>query len=252
MPLRVGSNESALSLQIGVSRHVFTIACPERVLAKSAVLHRNATVFRLKYARSHARISSISATGYDPSPTTDDAFACRTVSFLRHADDGDAQQTGWGCSSPSAKIPVLTQKTHQKRIVAYCHPTLGLAESACLLHMEEKWACVCCNNHLARHASRAAANDRHTTTASSLKVSLSHVLSEAFLPQEMRSRQHYILPAAPILEPIDPSDRAHAEHSVGLPYYARGPPAVCTTRTLTSGPRLNQLGCGIRKSRSLK
>lgn len=248
----MGSNESALSLQIGVSRHVFTIACPERVLAKSAVLHRNATVFRLKYARSHARISSISATGYDPSPTTDDAFACRTVSFLRHADDGDAQQTGWGCSSPSAKIPVLTQKTHQKRIVAYCHPTLGLAESACLLHMEEKWACVCCNNHLARHASRAAANDRHTTTASSLQVSLSRVLSEAFLPQEMRSWQHYILPAAPILEPIDPSDRAHAEHSVGLPYYARGPPAVCTTRTLTSGPRLNQLGCGIRKSRSLK
>ena len=110
MPLRVGSNESALSLQIGVSRHVFAIACPERVLAKSAVLHRHATVFRLKYARSHARISSISATGYDPSPTTDDAFACRTVSFPRHADDSDAQQTGWGCSSPSAKIPVLTQK----------------------------------------------------------------------------------------------------------------------------------------------
>ena len=245
----MGSNESALSLQIGVSRHVFTIACPERVLAKSAVLHRNATVFRLKYARSHARISSISATGYDPSPTTDDAFACRTVSFLRHADDGDAQQNWVGLLITLREDSCFDT---EKRIVAYCHPTLGLAESACLLHMEGKWACVCCNNHLARHASRAAANDRHTTTASSLKVSLSHVLSEAFLPQEMRSRQHYILPAAPILEPIDPSDRAHAEHSVGLPYYARGPPAVCTTRTLTSGPRLNQLGCGIRKSRSLK
>ena len=38
-----------------------------------------------------------------------------------------------------------------------------------------------------------------------LQVSLSHVLSEAFLPQEMRSWQRYILPAAPILEPIDPA-----------------------------------------------
>ena len=159
-------------------------------------------------------------------------------------------KTGWGCSSPSAKIPVLTQK------------------NASLLIAIQHWAWQ--NQHVYsiwRENGRAFAatitlhamlreqlpmTDTQRRPVHLLQVSLSHVLSEAFLPQEMRSRQHYILPAAPILEPIDPSDRAHAEHSVGLPYYARGPPAVCTTRTLTSGPRLNQLGCGIRKSRSLK